>query len=122
MKPRPWRERALVGAVALHSVAIGVVLLLAPRWGLAFAGFDAAQASFFTRQAGIFHFVVAGGYLLEHLRYGGVSFLVATKTLAALFLVAETAGGGAAWSIPLSALGDLLMAVAVLAVRLPAGR
>ena len=115
-------ERPLVLAIALHSVAVGLVLLFAPAWGLPLGGFDPGSASFFARQAGAFHLVAAGGYVLEHVLYDGVTFLVFTKTLAVVFLLSETARAGAPWSIPASALGDALMAAAVVAVRRAAVR
>lgn len=115
----PWRrlERWLVVLVAVHSLAVGAMLLLAPGWSVRFAGWSGAEPLFFPRQAGAFHFVVAFGYLHEHLRWRGVTLLVVTKGIALVFLGAAFALGEAAWSVPLSGLADGLMGAAVWAVH-----
>lgn len=100
--------------VALHSVGVGVVLLFAPAWALDFAGWSAAPADlFFPRQAGVFHLVVAFGYLSEYLRHRGVTLLVVTKTAAFVFLMAMALGGELAWAVLVSGVLDGLMGLAV---------
>ena len=106
-------ERWLVYLVAVHSAAVGLMLLLAPTWATRFGGWEHVAPLFFTRQAGVFHFVVVVGYLGEYRRYGGVRLLVATKALATLFLSAAWLGGESAWSVPFSAAGDAAMGLAV---------
>jgi len=106
-------ERWLVHAIALHSLLVGAMLLLAPAWAARFGGFGEAWPLFFPRQAGIFHFVVVVGYLGEYHRHRGVSLLVTTKAIAVLFLGAAWLAGEIAWSVPLSALGDGAMGLAV---------
>ena len=115
----PWDsvERWLVVLIALHSYAVGGFLLFATRWGAAFGGFGEVQPLFFAQQAGIFHFVVATGYLLEHLRYRGISLMLTAKGTAVLFLVVMAFVEPAAWCLPLSAVGDATMGLAVLCVR-----
>ena len=115
----PWDavERWLVVLVALHSYAVGLFLLFATRWGAAFGGFGDVQPLFFARQAGIFHFVVASGYLLEYRRDRGVSLMLLAKGTAVAFLVAMSFSEPQAWSVPLSAVGDAAMALVVIAVR-----
>jgi nitrite reductase/ring-hydroxylating ferredoxin subunit len=114
-------ERLVVIAVALHSVAVGLVLLFATVWGLRLGGFVVPPSLFFARQAGAFHVVVAAGYLIEYLRHRSVRFLVLTKTIAVAFLLAETVRG-APWCVPASAAGDAAMAILVLGVHAAAGR
>jgi hypothetical protein len=110
-----WRalERGLVVAVALHSFAVGFFLLFFTRWGIRFGGWGEASPLFFARQAGIFHFVVASGYLIEYFRTRGVEFLLLAKATATVFLVAMMLDGGRQWALPASALGDALMGLAV---------
>lgn len=115
--PWPRIERWLVVLIALHSYAVGFFLLFVTRWGAAFGGFGEVTPLFFARQAGIFHFVVATSYLLEYLRYRGVTILLTAKATAVVFLAAMAFAGPGAWSIPLSALGDALMGLAVVLVR-----
>jgi len=117
-------ERLVVHLVVLHSIAVGVGLLFLTRWGAAFGGWPDVTPLFFARQAGIFHFVVAAGYLLEYHRTGGVSFLLATKSIAVAFLLTMTAVDGGPWMVPASAAGDALMGAVVWALhrRALAGR
>ena len=54
-------ERTLVVLIALHSLVVGLFLTFATEWGARFGGFPSPVPLFFPRQAGAFHFVVAGG-------------------------------------------------------------
>jgi hypothetical protein len=110
-------ERALVVLIAVHSVVVGLLLTFATEWGARFGGFPSPVPLFFPRQAGAFHFVVAAIYLVEHRHYRGVFLLVLTKTLAVAFLLLTTALDDVPWLVPLSGLGDGLMAVAVVLLR-----
>jgi hypothetical protein len=110
-----------VTLVAAHSAAVGVALAAFPEWATAFGGFGPVRPLFFARQAGVFHLVLAAGYLLE-LRRGGVALLVTAKSVAAVFLTASWLSGAPGWSIPLSAAGDALMGLAAAWLARPAAR
>ena len=110
-------ERLVVHLVALHSVAVGLGLIFLTRWGAAFGGWPDVTPLFFVRQAGVFHFVVVAGYLLEYHRSGGVTFLLTTKSIAVVFLLAMTVVDGGPWMVPASAAGDALMGAIVWAVH-----
>jgi hypothetical protein len=110
-------ERVVVVLIALHSVGVGVALLFLTEWGLRFGGWGEVSPLFFPRQAGIFHFVVATGYLIEYFRYRGVALLLATKGFAVVFLVAMCLVENVPWLVPASAVGDGLMGLAVLIVH-----
>jgi len=110
-------EQLAVHVVALHSVAVGFGLLFLTRWGTRLGGWPDVAPLFFPRQAGIFHFVVVTGYLLEYHRSGGVTFLLATKAIAVGFLLAMTALDGGPWMVPASAAGDALMGAAIWALH-----
>ena len=114
----PW----LVFLVALHSFAVGSMLLLVPQWAIRFGGWSGADPQFFVRQAGVFHFVVATAYLIEYLRYRGVIVLVLTKAYALVFLLGLTLLTAAPWSVPFCGVTDGLMGAAVLAVHRVARR
>jgi len=111
----PWRafEKWLVVAVAFHSFAVGFFLLFFTRWGVRFGGWGEASPLFFARQAGIFHFVVASGYLIEFFSTRGVRLLLLAKATATVFLVAMLLADRGPWALPASALGDALMGLAV---------
>ena len=102
-------ESWLISLIAVHSVAVGLALLFLTRWGVAFGGWQGLNLTFFARQAGVFHLVVAIGYLLEYFRYRDVTFLLTTKIIAVLFLVSMMLVEPVPWALPLSALGDGLM-------------
>jgi hypothetical protein len=110
-------ERALVGLIALHSVVVGLFLVLATQWGARFGGFPSPVPLFFPRQAGAFHFVVASIYLVEYFHYRGVFLLVMTKSIAVAFLFLTSAVDSVPWLVPLSGVADGLMAVAVVLLR-----
>lgn len=121
--PDRWErtERLLVLLIALHSAAVGTALAFFPKEAVALAGWGEAFPLFFVRQAGVFHFILAFGYLLEHGRYGGVRLLVGAKAAAFVFLTAVSAAGGVPWAVPFSGAADGLMGAAVLLVRRLAG-
>lgn len=110
-------ERALVVLIALHSIVVGLFLTLATDWGARFGGFPSPLPLFFPRQAGAFHFVVAGIYLVEYFHYRGAFLLVMTKSMAVVFLFLTATLDSVPWLVPLSGVGDLLMAVAVVLLR-----
>ncbi|MCG6925004.1 MAG: hypothetical protein LJF30_06800 [Acidobacteria bacterium] len=115
-------ERALVVLIAVHSIAVGLFLVLAPEWGARFGGFGPVQPLFFARQAGAFHFVAATAYLVEYFRYRGVLLLVVTKSVAVVFLLLTSAVDSVPWVVPLSGVADGLMGLAVVLVRRVEGR
>ncbi len=108
----PRLERVLVVLIALHSVAVGLGLTLLPGWGARFGGFGEVQPTFFARQAGVFHFVVAFGYLYEFFRYRSIGLLLFAKSVAVVFLTLAFLLGQHAWLVPVSALGDGVMGAA----------
>jgi hypothetical protein len=108
----PRLERTLVILIALHSVAVGLGLTLLPGWGARFGGFGEVQPTFFARQAGVFHFVVAFGYLYEFFRYRSIGLLLFAKSVAVVFLTLAFVLGQHAWLVPVSALGDGVMGAA----------
>ena len=112
-------ETWLIYLIALHSVVVGVFLIMLPPWAVHFGGFGEVSPPFFARQAGAFHLVVAAGYLIEYLRYRGVIILVSAKATATVFLLACTLLG-APWVVPFSGLADFMMGATVLVVHLKA--
>lgn len=102
----PWGVRL----VALHSAAVGVALAFAPVWSSQFGGFGPLSTTFFTRQAGAFHFVAAAVYLGEYHYYRNLRLMLATKSIAVVFLTTVWLAGEDAWCVPLSAFADGLMA------------
>ncbi len=107
-------ERWLVTLIALHSLGVGVCLAGFPRWSAALGGWPEPSPLFFIRQAGVFHLVVAAGYLLEYHRYRGITLVVLAKSIAVVFLLTMTLTSNAPWAVPASAAGDAAMAATLL--------
>ena len=102
----------LVTLIALHSYGVFIVLVLAPSWGLELGGWEARFPLFFVRQAGVFHLILATGYLYEYFAHGTARLMVFAKTCATVFLLAETALDTVPWLVPFSGVTDGLMALA----------
>lgn len=107
----PALERWLVILIALHSLIVGVILLFTPEWILDFGGWDEAAESFFVRQGGAFHIVVAAGYLIEYFRHRTINLLLVAKSVAVVFLFGMVLTGEGTLAVVLSALGDGAMLV-----------
>jgi len=116
-------ETWLVVLISAHTVAVGAMLLLAPVWSCTvFGGWSTIGPLFFPRQAGIFHFVLAFGYLWEYFRHRGIALMVAAKAFALVFLLAATAFDQVPWVVPFSGLIDGAMGVVIVLVHLAAAR
>ena len=106
-------ERVAVHLVALHSLAVGVALVFATEWSLAFGGWPNPGPAFFARQGGAFHFVVAIAYVREFQRSRSVSLMLLAKTIGTIFLAGMTLAGGAPWVVPASCAGDAGMGLGI---------
>jgi hypothetical protein len=122
-RPIPWHrlETLAVVLVALHSYAVGAMLLFLTDWSLRFAGWSDPGNLFFPRQSGVFHFVVATAYLLEYFRERSITILVAAKAIAVVFLLVLNPWR-AAWSIPFSGVADGAMLVGMIFLHVRARR
>ena len=114
MKIKESHERLLVMLIALHSAIVGIMLLFFSEWSISFAGWTNADPIFFVHQGGIFHIVLAAGYVIEYRRDRGITLLVVAKTCACIFLVTEALIGDTPWVIPFSGLTDGAMGLVVL--------
>jgi hypothetical protein len=104
-------EAVYVVLIALHSYCVGGFLLFATRWGAEFGGWGGVEPLFFARQAGIFHFVVATGYLIEYFRDRRITLMLTAKSIAVVFLTSMALVDGGPWAVPLSAAADGVMAL-----------
>lgn len=116
---RDWKaiERWLVVLIALHSAGVGTILAFFPGFACRLAGWGEVTPDFFPRQAGVFHFAVAFGYLYEQFRHRGVGLLLFTKALATIFLLTVSAVGDVPWAVPFSGVTDGLMGAAAYRVH-----
>jgi hypothetical protein len=99
-------ERLLIGLIALHTVMVGAMFLLAPQWTMRFAGWQDIDPVFFAYQAGVFHVVLAAAYLLEFWQYRGVSILITAKVIAFVFLISATLIDPIPWAVWTSGIID----------------
>jgi hypothetical protein len=104
-------EYWLVLAITLHTLIVGLMLLLAPAWAIRFGGWTAADPLFFPRQAGIFHVVLVFVYLLEYFRWRSVSMIVIAKSVAVVFLLGACLLDDVPWAVPVSGILDGGMAL-----------
>lgn len=114
MKLTRLHERWLILLIALHSLIIGIFLMVAPAWTMGFGGWQQTiNVVFFIRQAGIFHVVLVAAYLIEHYRYQGVLVMVTAKSMALFFLLLAAVFDQVPWAVPVSGIGDGAMALLV---------
>lgn len=110
----------LVGAVAAHSLALGVCMLLVPKWTLGLVGWDLQGPAFFPAQSGLFLMLLGAAYARGVRERSFAWFLVASKGSAVVFLVGAVLLDSAPGIVLLTALLDGLMGAAVLAALLRA--
>jgi len=114
---QPIHERCLIYLIALHSIIIGAMLLLVPDWAMRFAGWEGISPLFFAHQAGVFHFVLAAGYVVEIRKCRAVHLLLIAKTTAFVFLLTAAVFGDTPWAVTFSGVLDGIMALVVLWVH-----
>lgn len=77
--------------MALHSIAVGIGLIVIPSSALEFLGFNGEAERFFSTQGGVFHILMAIGYLLAASKLKNneplIIFSVIVKFGATLFLL-----------------------------------
>ncbi len=111
MRLEPVHERILIVLIALHSIAVGIMLMFFAEWAVSFAGWAGAEPIFFIWQAGAFHFVLAAGYLVEHLSHRSITLLLIAKTTAFVFLLGGSLLADTPWSVWFSGVADGSMAL-----------
>ena len=107
-----WRRLEEVGVflVALHSFAIGFMLIFTTAWVLQFAGWDEVSHLFFPRQSGAFHIILAAGYFWEFRAHQTIKLMLLAKGTAVVFLLVMSPWKEA-WSVQFSGIFDGLMLV-----------
>ncbi len=103
--------------IMLHSLAVGLGLILAPSALLSFFDFSFHPARFFVTQGGVFHIVMAicYGMAANDIDRGTqlITLTVLAKSIATVFLVIYYLAVDPVLVILLSGIGDFLMAVTV---------
>ena len=110
-------ERVLIILISLHSFIVGCMLMFFSQWAVRFAGWHGAEPVFFIWQAGAFHFVLAAGYVVEHVRWRSISLLLIAKTTAFVFLLGGSLLVATPWSVWFSGVADGAMALVAFLVH-----
>jgi len=100
--------------VAIHSLCVGIALILFPPSYLEVFGFHNYSFSFFQVQGGVFHIVMFVAYLMAikymHKSAGLIYFSIFAKSIATVFLIIYYLFIENSWMIIMSAFGDAVMA------------
>ena len=101
--------------IALHSISVGIGLILFPPSYLEIFGFYNYSYTFFQAQGGVFHIVMSVAYLMA-IKYiykspGLIYFSIAAKSMATIFLIIYFLFVEQSWMIIMSATGDATMGI-----------
>ena len=109
------RLRLLLSLVAVHSAVVGLGLIWQPAGLFARLGYTPVGEPFFPVQGGVFHIVMAIGYLLASRDLVGnrclTAFAIVVKAAATLFLLTYWLVANRLTVVLLSGIGDGVMAV-----------
>lgn len=107
------RLRLLLAAVALHSLVVGLGLILVPPELMQRFGYGPFQERFFAVQAGVFHFVMVTMYALPAWRLERweplAELAIIAKFIAFVFLIIYYTFVDAIWVVLFSGLADAAM-------------
>lgn len=107
--------------VMLHSLSVGLALILAPAAWLSFFGFSFHESRFFVTQGGVFHIVMCLAYSLVA-RNPVVNdklllFAISAKMIATVFLFTYYLAVDPVLVILLSGIGDFAMGLMMIYCR-----
>lgn len=109
--------RLFLIAISIHSFLVGLGLIFATNSIRVLFGFYPSQEHFFQIQGGVFHIVMAFGYLMpayDLKRFDSlVVFTIIVKLFATIFLFLYFILGSSNWLIFVSGLVDFLMSLIV---------
>jgi hypothetical protein len=104
--------------VSIHSLAVGLGLILLPLSQMPLFGFQVAVEKFFPVQGGVFHLVMSVAYAMaargKLRREGLIIFSITAKYMATVFLIIYGLAVVGVWMVWLSAVGDVVMGTVIL--------
>jgi hypothetical protein len=115
MKWTRWR-RIATGLVAVHSIVLGIAMMVAPVWTVGIVGWRVdglATELFFMAQAGVFLVILGGAYAMGVVYRPFAWLLVASKAAALAFLLVSAALLPVPPAIVLAGVGDGLFGAMV---------
>ena len=111
-------RQVIAGAVALHSLLLGSLMLVCPGRVLALTGWKCEGSLFFPSQSGLFLLILGCGYAAGIRHRPFAWFIVASKSAAVAFLVVQYFLGNApVLLLPVAALDGVMGAAVAVAVR-----
>lgn len=108
---KPTALGLFVSLAALHSIILGIILIVAPTWLLSLFGWSIDCHRFFLQQAGVFHILLGTFYGIEYFIYHHIRMLLMAKISAVIFLTVQGAWTMAEPGIFLSNIVDGSIAV-----------
>jgi len=103
--------------VALHSIAIGLVLIAQPALLMKLSGFSPECDRFFPTQGGVFHILMALAYVMGATNIKKYHYLIVfsiiVKAVATLFLMVYFFTIEFKWIVLLSGIGDGIMGLII---------
>lgn len=114
MNPRAERFlKYFLYLVALHSLIVGIGLIILPSSAFEYLGFESTFDRFFSTQGGVFHIAMSVGYAMPCFNLKRfkplITFSIIVKFIAAVFLFLYFTLVSSGWIIILSAISDLVM-------------
>lgn len=109
--------RIVLQLIALHSFMVGVGLMLMPTNLMDYLGFNECTERFFPTQGGVFHIVMAIGYLMAASKSSKyecmIIFSIIVKMCATIFLLVYYIFIAQTWMILFSGITDCLMGIII---------
>ena len=103
--------------IAFHSLCVGVGLILAPSELFEFLGYSMCTERFFPTQGGVFHIIMAIGYIMGAIKYPEsydlIIFTIIVKFSATVFLIIYFIAVKQTWVILFSGVTDGFMGIIV---------
>ena len=103
--------------IAFHSFCVGIGLIIAPLELFEFFGYSKCTERFFPTQGGVFHIIMAVGYIIGAVKYPRsvdlVVFTIFVKLCAMIFLLIYFVAIKQTWVILFSGISDGLMGMLV---------
>jgi len=112
-RPREQALRLITLLVSLHSLLLGLTMMVFPSRFLAFVGWPNPERPFYPSQSGVFLIILAVAYFFALKHRGMVRFIIFSKMAAVAFLLAHGLFISAPPVIFLTATLDGLMGLAL---------
>jgi hypothetical protein len=108
----------LLWLVALHSLIVGIGLIILPSSVFELLGFELTFDRFFSTQGGVFHIAMSVGYAIaahNKIKFRQIIlFSIIVKFIATVFLITYFLFITSQWLVILSGISDFLMGASIL--------